>query len=298
MQIEPQYEDWTLEDLRPHPQQAVYFTGLDEYGLTELAADIQRNDLKEPIEVLPEDNTAGLPKGTIISGHQRRLALIKLGHEACVVYVRYDLAGVSADEIERYLLDANQHRQHLTKLQQARIARRLYEIERNRAPGSLRDSEAEEARDRVGQQIGMSGRNLQRYWNVLDAPLELQLAFDQGKLSLTIASRVAGLPHVDQNEIAERIADGEDPKEVAESFLEKKNGPPPIDTLLRRFHAALERSLAEIKPRTKEIRTAPPEDSVQLLEDACNFLNKLKKRYESNQRRADRGIERLLEELK
>lgn len=297
MSAEPQYEDWLLEDLKPHPLQEVYFTGLDEHGLAELTSDIERNDLREAIDVLPEGNAAGLPKGTIISGHQRRLALLKLGYERTEAYVRYDLADLNADEIEQYLIESNRNRQHLTKLQQARIARRLYEIEQNREPGSLRDWEAEEARDRVGKQIGMSGRNLQRYWNVLDAPHGVQQSFDEGRLPLTIASRVAGLSNEEQDQIAQRIADGEAAKDVVDSFLIKQDGPPPINTLLRRFHTALERSLAEIKPRLKEARSAPPEDAVQLLDDTVAFLELLRKQYQRNRKHADHAMERLLEEL-
>ena len=260
MSYEALTEERKLTDLIPHPLQDQYYAGLDEHALNQLAEDIERHDLRELIEILPE-NTAGLPPNTIISGHQRCRALQLLGYEETDVWVRYDLADAPAEVIEQYLLDSNQHRQHLSKLQQARIALRSYELEKNRDPGELRQWEQDEARDRVGQQIGMSGRNLQRYFRVLKTPIEVQHAFEEKRLSLVEASEVAGFSREQQEEIIAGIKEGCDAKSVVGRFRQKRRTVRPIHELMRQFGAKLTQEIDQaeeaILPRIEELYEIP-----------------------------------------
>jgi hypothetical protein len=77
---EPRRENLPLATLVPHPDQEKYFR---RYGAAEYAAlkaDVQKNGLRHPIEVLPGANAAGLPPHTIVVGHTRRRILQELGH--------------------------------------------------------------------------------------------------------------------------------------------------------------------------------------------------------------------------
>jgi ParB-like chromosome segregation protein Spo0J len=214
----------TLKNLVPFPLQSDFFDDLSEHDLVALADDIDRNGLRSPIEVLPT-NKAGYSPDTLLSGHQRKRALERNGLTKAEVIVRYDLSDASSAEIETAFFDDNDNRRQLDKLAKAKVALRRYEIERHRPRGGLRrDAEKREARDRVGQAIGMSGRNLQRYFRVLFTPKEVQDAFRSNRLPLIAAEKVADLDAKQQQAVARRIASGEDPKAVVSDHLPKSDG--------------------------------------------------------------------------
>src|SRR5436305_951492 len=58
-----------LKDLKPFPLQKDFFDDLPDHELEALAAGIERNGLRNPIEILPK-NRAGYPPNTILNGHQ------------------------------------------------------------------------------------------------------------------------------------------------------------------------------------------------------------------------------------
>lgn len=243
-----------LGDLKDFPLQRQFFDDLSEHDLRALADDIERNGLRQRIEVLPPENKAGLPADTIISGHQRKRALELLGETETVVTLRYDLAEVDRATVERLFLEANQNRRHLDPLSKARVALRLHEIERQREPGKLRSMEQQDARDRVGAVTGMSGRNLQRYWNVLRAPHEVQEAFRAGKLSLVVAARCGCLDKRTQETIAKRLAAGKQPKDAVSEHLPSSNGRPhKTGDALASFVQSLRRALTDLAGREETV---------------------------------------------
>jgi hypothetical protein len=67
----------------------------------------------------------------------------------------------------------------------------------------------------------MGGRNAQRYLNLARAPLEVQSAYSEGKISLTIAGRVCQLPRDTQDSLARELRDGGDPAIVVKRYLEQ-----------------------------------------------------------------------------
>jgi ParB-like chromosome segregation protein Spo0J len=172
---------WNLRDLLSYPTQRTYFENLSDVDLARLADDIDRNGLRSAIEVLGE-NTAGLPRGTILSGHQRKRALLSLGKKNSTVIVRNDLRDATPAEIERLFLEANLNRRQMHPLDKARSVLRLFEIERARRRGE--SVITGEARDRVGKAIGVSGRTVSRYLGVLRTSAAVQAAFRSGQLSL------------------------------------------------------------------------------------------------------------------
>lgn len=70
--------EYPLHNLKPHPFQKDLFVGLNATGIEELAEDIQKRGLQNPLEILPD--------GTLINGHQRFLAYKRLGLEQIPVY--------------------------------------------------------------------------------------------------------------------------------------------------------------------------------------------------------------------
>jgi hypothetical protein len=190
-----------LANLKPHPLQATFASVCSPADDQALAQDIKANGIREPIQVLPADNAAGLPGATILDGHRRVAALISIGETEALVVVRHDLATASAAEVEHTYLNFNLLRRHLRPLEKARIALRMRELARKLAipiHGNLRDY--------LGQMLGQSGRNLSRYLALLETPVEVQNAVDGGLLPLVLGARIATLSKGSRQTIASRIS--------------------------------------------------------------------------------------------
>jgi hypothetical protein len=242
-------EHWSITKLKSYPAQEAMFDPLSDVDLADLAANIKRSGMKNPIEVLPKNKAAFAP-GTILRGHQRLRALLLNGESEADVLVRHDLADASWDRIEREFLEDNLHRRQLDPLAKAKVALRLAEIERQIAPGQTLGEQEGEVRDRVGKVIGMSGRNLFRYWSLLKAPAEVQNAFRTGQLKLDVAARVSGLPSKVLDRICRRLAAGEDPKAVVGPYVSRAKRP----------EAAPANPVADFVERLVEvIRTSAPD---------------------------------------
>lgn len=250
----PQREIRKLADLKPHPRQSEFFKDLSEADRRNLANSIQRNGLEQAIHVLPK-NRAGLKPGTILRGHQRVRALLLNGLESHEVTVRHDLAEATAEEIERFFIEDNLNRRQLDPLEKIRAAIRLFDIENDTTLSRLLRGGIEEVRNAIGDLAKMSPRNAHRYINVIRAPKEVQDAFRDGKLRLIQAASVAGLYEHIQNEIAERIRAGEDPKKVIADVVPAPVPRPKSTTAaIRSGMQHLEAFLKEIEARADKIR--------------------------------------------
>ncbi len=271
----PKRESRRLADLLSHPRQAAFFAALSDFDLQTLASDIRRNGLQHPIEILPS-NRAGLPPNTIIKGHERKRALILNKQAETTVRVRYDLVDASAGKIERILLEDNQNRKQLDPLTRAQVALRLLEIERDRPRRRRAPDEEAEARDRVGNAIGMSGRNLARYWKVLQTPLEVQHALRDGKLTLANAGRVAALAKPKQTKIAEAIRGGQEPSIAVSKYLKSDR---PAQQQLRdpvaMFAMTLTQAVAELNSRAELIDNDSVAEYRRQLQSATTAIKKL-----------------------
>ena len=144
-------------------------------------------------------NRAGLPKNTILDGHQRLRALLLNGESSTTVKVCYDLADVDADVVERVFIESNMLRQHKDDLLRARIALRLFELIKG---GKLIRSYHGEARDYIGKIFGSSGRNISRYFRILRGPIPVQDAFRSKKIPLVLAEKVCELTACEQKQIS------------------------------------------------------------------------------------------------
>lgn len=273
---EPTLETRRLRDLRPHPKQAYFFPDLHDEKLQALADDISRNGLQNPIEILPQ-NQAGLPINTILRGHQRRRALELMGLKETEVKVCYHLATASDAEIEIYFIDDNDNRRHHDPLAMARIALARYEIEKKHPHGQrfCGPDKEQEARDRVGRAIGMSGRNLQRYFQVLRTPIAIQHAFQEKKLSLELAGWVSTRHLAIQYEMVERIRAGEDPKTVVSEYRLGKNKLKDHDTETAERLGRCLRDLIKMGGQSESLNRALPRKVEQALREGRRAIDKL-----------------------
>src|SRR5947209_18154020 len=107
------------------------------------------------------------------------------------VWVNDDLAAQGEGAVEQRLIEDNLARRNLDRLDQVRCYRRLVEMAQDTPHDQRRSHQLGRVRDVVGSRLGMSGRTLDRYLRVLDAPREVQDAFKAGDISLVAAAKVA-----------------------------------------------------------------------------------------------------------
>jgi ParB-like chromosome segregation protein Spo0J len=209
------------EDLKPHRLQNVAITDVDDATLERLKIDLDKNGQQQAIEITPDD--------VIVDGAQRRRAAIQLGWEQVRVWIRSDLTDELA--VEKRFIEANLNRRQMTKLEMARAYVAMKDTERRqRAKQRFGDScklpplikQRDDLRNVLGKLFGCSGRTLDRYACVLNAPIEVQQAFQRGELKLEEAGRVALYSESRQQQIAERIRSGEDAKQVVETLAKKR----------------------------------------------------------------------------
>ena len=120
--------------------------------------------------------------------------------------IRHDLAGASEAEIQLAFLAANLHRRHLSVLQRMRSARRIAELELARnSSGNVSRSRV---KSRIARQVGISTRTLNRYLLATEAPVEVQRAVEDGRVTLVEAGKIALLPRNHQDKIVDFLRRG------------------------------------------------------------------------------------------
>jgi len=246
-------QKWKLAKLKEHPRQAEVFGNISEAELAALAEDMRANGLRDPVEILPD--------GTIIGGHQRVRAAKLLGWTEIDVIVREDLQTADTIAAKKSFLTDNLLRRHLSPLVRAKCIKELVELEQ----GGRRSSQ-EEIKKRVGQQLGLSPRSVNRYLLVLATPLAVQRAFDRGELTLINAGKVALLKKPAPSEIARRIENGEKAATVVAEHLAAR------DACTGNVNRYLERMLAVIRRETPRLRGRLDELGAGLLSTAVPEL--------------------------
>lgn len=257
-----------ITDLVPHPQQNFIFDAHTEVEIKELADDIAAHGLRCPVEVLPDN--------TIVRGHGRVRAASLLGWHEIQVFVLDSLAKQGAAAVERYLIEDNVHRRQLDKLQLARAYLRLIELEKTQGIHKIAHWEHRDLRDKLAERLGIgSGRTLDRYRRILLTPIEVQNAFRTGQLSLVDAGKVAALPEAQQQDIADAIRSGADPRKVLVGFLpkrqEKSQNPDVAFTGLIRD---IRHRLDVLRNQVSKIRRFRPDD-LALLEEFQAVIRRL-----------------------
>lgn len=255
-----EHTTWPVVDLRPHPKQADHFGSVPYAAIRALAADILDNGLGEPLEITST--------GVIISGHQRRRAIIELGWTEVDVVVRHDLK--TKEEIEHRLVECNFNRRHLTLLGQARCYKTLKEL----APPSAERDGGGDLRDQLGKRLGKSGRSLDRLLPLLDLPREIQNAVDEKKIPVKTATLLAKLPKADQKKVVDAIDHGKNLRMAVFGVLYDHGLGGRAAATAEQLKAQLRSGLLQFRKLAKEMNRLRPmvrEDQIPLLHDLADF---------------------------
>jgi hypothetical protein len=141
---------------------------------------------------------------------------------------------------------------YLARLETARVSSRVQQALLEALPDGAPSKSA------IARSLGMSGRNLQRYLHVLAAPPEVQDAFEEKRVKLVDAARVASLPRADRELLAARLRAGEDARTVFAEFFPPSGGrhvkaSDAVASLAR----SLERAGADLAGRLEKVRAGP-----------------------------------------
>lgn len=198
------------------------------------------------------------------------------------VVVRHDLGAAGPAAVENYFITSNFLRRQLSPLGKARCIRRLMEVEQGCTSDRFNCFNREELKTRLGAAIGMSPRNICRYLLVLEAPTEVQRAFDAGELKLIDAGRVALLGKEVQAAIAKRIAAGESAADVVRESLKHDKAGDDLHRAFVRLRSCLSRELPQLDGRIDELRSPAVARSCDLLQKSHALIGALVERAESH----------------
>lgn len=205
-----------------HPTTTHPFAGvfplLDDARLRELADDVRKHGLREPVI---------LYQGQVLDGRNRLRAC-----ELAGVSPRFeDFEGDDADALAA-VVSLNLHRRHLTESQRAMVAARLLPLHeedaaRRRASGLTQNrgtvradlpervEPAPRPRERVAEVLNVSPRSVQSAKAVVErAAPEVVAAVDAGEMPVSVAAEAARLEPEVQREIVDTVRAGATPAEA------------------------------------------------------------------------------------
>lgn len=259
-----------INKLKAHPHQGEFFQELSEPELQALAWDIHQNGLVSPIEILPD--------GTIVCGHQRVRAYVSLKKTEIECWIRDDLAEKGEAAVEDRFLADNANRRQMSGLELARVYVRRKELANKSGCGG-------DVREALGKFFGKSGRTLDRLARILRTPIEVQRAFDKGKLTLHEAGRVADFSAENRDQLVKSIQAGTAPREAFKQLLTRlgksqDQGVSFVETIqaqLQRIATLADRSLA-----AKSQQPQAFDEAAQLAEAIAATLLRQKKAWAKN----------------
>lgn len=263
---------WEIDKLKDHPRQQDVFGDVSDEEIADLAANMKRNGLKVPIEVLPD--------GTVVCGHQRVRAARMLGWKEIDAVVLDGLGGADSAAVEERFYEDNLHRRHLSPLARARCIGRLMEIETGRPSARLGDA----LKDRIARRLGLSARSVNRYLLVLRAPPEVQAAYDRGDLTITRAGRVALLGPYDRQRFSKRARAGEDVLALVDEFLGGGRQEEAITRPFKRLLGAIQREAPALDGRAGELSQSQVTALLPAVRQAQGVLARLAERVEAADR--------------
>lgn len=182
--------DISPNDLVDHKLNTMIFS-ISEKEYEELKQDIKNRGIQDPLQIRKTDTS----KYQVICGHQRRKIAIELGIETVPCIIRDDLQ--EEWQAEEQLIRDNLHRRQMSDPQIAKASKYLLRIERLKAKQRMESGKNQysppvifpegskgDARDKVAEQLGISGRQLEKIVTVDEtAPEDIKEQWEDGDIS-------------------------------------------------------------------------------------------------------------------
>lgn len=167
-----------IDDFENHP-----FKVLDDIKMDELVESISENGILSPVIVRSKLNG----RYELISGHRRRHAAVRAGLSQIPAIVKE----LSDDEAIVLMVDANIQREEILPSERAKSLKMKRDaMDRQRANGI---NLGNKSRELLGEEIGISGRQVQRYINLNNLLPALLDMVDQKKIQLKLGESIAAL---------------------------------------------------------------------------------------------------------
>lgn len=177
-----------IHTFRDHP-----FKVVDDLKMKELVDSIRENGILVPVIVRPD----GEDSYEMVSGHRRMHAATLIGLTTVPAIIRE----MNHDEAIIVMVDANLQREGLLPSERAFAFRmRLDAIKHQGERNDLKSKEQnltsgtefhEKSRDQIGEEVGISGRQVQKYIRLTSLIPELLEKVDQKHLPMVLAVRIS-----------------------------------------------------------------------------------------------------------
>ena len=192
-------KDIPLNKLNPFPDHP--FGVRDDEAMQQTVESVREHGVLVPAIARPlEDGSYEL-----ISGHRRKRACELAGLSTMPVIVR----DIDTDAATVIMVDSNIQRENILPSEKAKAYKmKLEAIKRQGARHDLTSRQVvgkSEAADKVGENSGDSGRQVQRYIRLTELQPELQQMVDEGKIGMTPAVELSYLKPTEQKLLIDTI---------------------------------------------------------------------------------------------
>ena len=191
-----------LSKLLPFPDHP--FRVLEDESMREMAESIREYGVLMPLVVRPVEEG----QYEIISGHRRKYACEMIGRETVPVIVRE----LDRDASIIMMVDSNLQRENILPSERAAAYKmKLEAIKRQGQRSDLTCGQVDhklnesKSRDKIAEETGESGRQVQRYIRLTELSLELQQMVDEKKIAMTPAVEISYLKPEEQKLLVETI---------------------------------------------------------------------------------------------
>ena len=191
-----------LSKLLPFPDHP--FRVLEDESMREMAESIREYGVLMPLVVRPVEEG----QYEIISGHRRKYACEMIGMETVPVIVRE----LDRDASIIMMVDSNLQRENILPSERAAAYKmKLEAIKRQGQRSDLTCGQVDhkldesKSRDKIAEETGESGRQVQRYIRLTELSPELQQMVDEKRIAMTPAVEISYLKPEEQKLLVETI---------------------------------------------------------------------------------------------
>ena len=233
-----------IDDFPEHP-----FQVRDDEEMAQLVRSIDNNGVLNPIIVRQNGE-----RYELIAGHRRRHACRTLGIKTIPAIVRE----LSREEAVVEMVDSNLQREHILPSEKAFAYKMKMDAMKRKAGRPKENSrpmvEDFTTADMIGEDVGESGRQIQRYIRLTELIPELLTMVDEGKIAFRPAVELSYLTRDEQGDLLETIESEDCTPSLAQAIRMKnlsKDGKLDMDTIFS--------IMTEEKPNQKEKIKIPME---------------------------------------
>lgn len=167
-----------IDDFKNHP-----FKVLDDNKMDELVESISENGILSPVIV--REKVDG--RYELISGHRRRHAAVRAGLSQVPAIVK----NLDDDEATILMVDANIQREEILPSERAKsLKMKMDALAKIKASGKILGNKK---RELVGEEAGMSGRQVQRYLNLNNLLPEYLDMIDNKHMQMSVGLELASM---------------------------------------------------------------------------------------------------------